>query len=152
MPINYYLQISTSSEPEEILDLICNHLNIEKFDEKTFLCPGLIGCILKCGEISKDITEETFGFRPTLFISFLPIYNSDEYVQGRNSMIKVSMVVLNYESGDAILNREGEQILFQRLMSELILNSQDFLLENVLNRVEDINLPYTIREIQSPLL
>lgn len=67
-------------------------------------------------------------------------------------MIKVSMVVLNYESGDAILNREDEQILFQRLMGEPILNSQYFILENVLNRVEDINLPYTIRDIQSAFL
>lgn len=57
MSINYYLEFSTSSEPEPILDLICNQLNIEKFDEKTFLCPGLIGHISKSRDISKDITE-----------------------------------------------------------------------------------------------
>lgn len=62
------------------------------------------------------------------------------------------MVVLNYESGDAILNRQKEQILFQRLGGELILNSQYFVLGNALNIVEDINLPYSIRDIQSPLL
>lgn len=68
------------------------------------------------------------------------------------TMIKVSMVVLNCKSGDAILSKEKEQILFQRLGGELILNSQYFVLENVLNRVKDINLPYTIRDIQSPFL
>jgi hypothetical protein len=152
MSVNYFLEVLASSEPDQILDLICNQLNVEKFDEKTFLCPGLIGRILKCRETSKDITEEAFGFRPTLYISFLPIYNSDEYEQGRNSIIKVSMVVLNYESGDAVLTRENEQVLFQRLRGKLILNSQYFTLENALNRVEDINLPYNIQELQSPLL
>lgn len=32
MSINYYLEISTSSEPEPILDLICNQLNIDNED------------------------------------------------------------------------------------------------------------------------
>ena len=66
---------------------------------------GLIWHISKSRESSKDITEEAFGFRPTAYISFIPIYNSDEYVQGINSIIKVSMVLLNYESGDAVLTR-----------------------------------------------
>ena len=87
------------------MDLICNKLNIDKFDEQTFLYLGLIGHILKSRESSKDITEKVFGFRPTVYILFLPIYKSDEYVQRINSIIKVSMVLLNYESGDAVLTR-----------------------------------------------
>jgi len=151
MSINYYLDILASSEPDQILDLICNQLSLENFDEKTFLFPGLIGRVSMCRESSKDLTEEAFGFRPTLYISFLPIHNSDEYVQARNLIIKISMMVLNHEPGNAVLSREYEQVLFQRLNGQLVLNSQYFVLENELNRVEDINLPYTIQELQFPL-
>ncbi|MEH2392057.1 MAG: hypothetical protein V7K21_10525 [Nostoc sp.] len=56
---------------------------------------------------SKNISEEVLGFRPTVYISFLPIYNSDEYIQGINSIIKASMMLLTYESGDAVLTREN---------------------------------------------
>lgn len=153
MSVNYYLEILASSEPEQIFDLISSELNIEKIDEKTFSSPGLYGRIRKTNDsLGFNIIEEAFGFYPTVHISFLPFYNSNEYTQARNSIIKISMVVLNQEPGNAVLTREYEQILFQRLDGELVLNSQYFVLDNARNRVEDINLPYTIQELQSPLL
>ncbi|MEH2466895.1 hypothetical protein [Nostoc sp.] len=79
MSINYYFKIFTSSDQKQIMDLICNKLNIDKFDEQTFLYLGLIGHILKSRESSKDIIEEAFGFRPTVYISFMAIFNTDKY-------------------------------------------------------------------------
>lgn len=50
MSINYYLEILAPSNLKQIMDLICNKLNIDKLNEKTFLYLGLIGRILKTRE------------------------------------------------------------------------------------------------------
>ncbi len=152
MSVDYYLEIAASYNAKQILDLICNKSNIEKIDKKTFALPGLCGYVLETGDRIKSLVKDEFGFYPTVNISFVPMFQSDESIQGRRSIIKISMLVLNYEIGDAVLSREYEQILFYRLNGKLVLNSKYFTSDSIFERTEDINLPYSIEDIKSSWL
>lgn len=98
---------------------------------------------------SQDLTEEAFGFRPTLGMTFR--IQSRDYSVAMKAIIRAVMTLLEHSPGDAVLAANGEYVSLQRLDGELLidLSSNPLHMELIL---PEVTLPHEVRVLPQPML
>jgi hypothetical protein len=153
MSLNYDLEIATSLNPKQVLQIIVDELGFTWCEQGNLQGPQVAVSAISQSPLGQSVIEEGFGFRPKIHLSFWisSHANEEEGRIARQSVIRAVMTILRYESGDAVLLFNGENLLLQRLNGNLILNSvwkewTSYYL------FDEITLPCERREIASPLL
>jgi hypothetical protein len=151
MSATYDLEISTDLTPAQVRALLALRFKLKWWDETHLGGPATWISIGGRDSLGQDIMEESFGFRPTVSISFDPDTFSDEHDEGLRLQIRAAIFLLDH-CRDAMLLFNGEVIVLQRLGGKLILNedwniwTEDLMLEG------EITVPHEIRPLPSPIL
>ncbi|WP_413470381.1 SitI3 family protein [[Phormidium] sp. LEGE 05292] len=97
-------------------------------------------------QIGQEVIAEEFGFQPSIVVDFR-INPKDAYKEGKDTLIKGTLDLLDRVQGDAVLLFNGEQPVLQRINGKLRLYSGwEATLINILH---DRKLPYELYQPQS---
>lgn len=152
MALDYSLNIDTKIETETALRILRDKVGLKEVDSKHLSGPAVVVSSIELSSLSQEIVEEGFGFRPKIGVWFRLDPNSDAYEEGKKTMIKASLALLEDEPmGNAVLQTDTEHILMKRIDGQLCFNKEWFSGDRV-KELADVKVPYQLQPIPSPFL
>ncbi|PTL83161.1 SitI3 family protein [Vitiosangium sp. GDMCC 1.1324] len=156
MALEYELELSTSMNPTQTLELLSRHIG-----GLTLTWNGKNSDYLWGPTINIDVSEPSrswpgtikdgFGFLPTLLVGFrFNDKTDDDYNTCRQIMFQATMLLLE-QAQDSVLLFNYEFIVMQRLGGKLTFNSDSHLWDDEWLKSR-LTLPYERRPLPSPLL
>jgi hypothetical protein len=148
MSLEFGLFIITELEPPQVVTIIAK-LGLEKLTDSQLLGTGVLVNVQNTSTLRCSIIEEAFGFCPSLSVSFR-IQPKENYVQGKCTLLRVTIELLTQVVGDAVLLFNGEDIVLHRLEGKLIINKKWDTWDNKI--LSELTASYERQELTSPLL
>lgn len=122
MSLSYSLIMLTELKPEQVAQFLAREVpGLTQTHDVDLVGQAVTVGVGKEGKLGQDITEETFGFRPTLNVVF-HVYPSEGYEEGKRLMGRATAAVLRDVPGDAVFIGGGEDVVLQRINGELTIN------------------------------
>jgi hypothetical protein len=147
--LTYRLEVAADLEPRHALRLLADGLGLDSEASELYGTGILVGAMTPPAQ-GQDLTEEEFGFRPSLDVWFRldPNVPDGAYVEAKRRLIRAAMIVLRHTSGDAVLLFNGEQVLLRRRTGRLLLNAtwREWVSHGLL---AEVTLPHELRDLSS---
>ena len=122
MAISYGLEIATLLKPQQALELMAAHQDLS-WQDHSLRGEGIQIHASYLDDSDQLLTEEDFGFRPTLEVNFR--LNPSQYDTAMKALCDANLALLTQETGDAVLLFNYETVVLQRINGHLTFNSEE---------------------------
>ncbi|MFB2837153.1 SitI3 family protein [Floridanema evergladense] len=146
MALNYILNLEANIKPVEALQIISKYLGLKWHKKDSLAGLGVIVYATLKSQIGQEVIAEEFGFQPSIVVDFR-INPKDAYKEGKDTLIKGTLDLLDRFQGDAVLLFNGEQPVLQRINGKLRLYSGWE--ATLINIFHDRKLTYELYQPQS---
>jgi hypothetical protein len=126
MALDNTLICSTNASNDQICEAVaryCGTIPLMEDGNLRYRVPGLWGTVMPASDLSKELTNETFGFIPTKEFLFR-LDKFAEFQEGLDTMIKLCIIVIRDLAGDCVFLTEDVTILLRK-NNQLILRSSE---------------------------
>ncbi|AOX02099.1 hypothetical protein BJP34_24045 [Moorena producens PAL-8-15-08-1] len=142
MALDFDLEMVTELKPQQALNILATKLALE-WQQDNLKAPGILINADVEDRWEQDVTEENFGFRPTLVVGFRINPNQD-YEGGLRTLIRATISLLQQTVGEAVLLFNYETVVLQRLGNKLILN-EEMLEPSIISEIDQFKLTYELQ-------
>jgi hypothetical protein len=118
MALNYVLNLEANIKPVEALQFISKYLGLEWHKRNSLAGLGVIVYATKKNQLGQEVIAEEFGFQPSIAVDFR-INPKDAYKEGKDTLIRATLELLDHLPGNAILLFNGEQPVLQKINGKL---------------------------------
>jgi hypothetical protein len=140
MSISHSLEFESNNSKEEILKFILScHVGFTE-SNNGFETEGIYGNIWELGKDNQEVTYETYGFHPTLYLSFYE-ESGVEYATGYETMGRAIALILGEEKGDAMFFYVVDTPILRRTKGQIkVADDEHF--DWLRNALSEFNLEY----------
>jgi len=149
MSLDYELRIETDFNPDKIYDILSNQFDLKPGEDQRLFNSGIIIGVYPEKPATQELMLENYGFKPTIDIWF-SLKHQDQENLGKQTLLKVSILLLSLISGDAVLLFNSEKTVLQRISGVLIFNQKPATWQESELCVVELN--YYVKPLKSPLL
>ncbi len=149
MALSYGLEIATELKPIQALQIVADKCSLE-WQQETLRGPGIQVIASEEEEDDQSLTEEAFGFRPSVFLGFR-VNPGKNLEKAERTVIRATMALLQQVAGDAVLMFNYESIVLQRISNQLVFN-QEMWERWTASEMANTTVLYELKELPSPLL
>ncbi len=139
MALSYSLEIEAGIEPEVLLLMIAHSSGLE-WEGGMLRGAGMTVDAHRQDDFEKSVTEEEFGFRPSVFAGFR-ISPDEAYEEAIRILMRTTMTLLREVPGDVVLLFNYETMILGRLGNQLRFNEEEPDL-HVLSELSDLTEAY----------
>ncbi|RKZ67356.1 MAG: hypothetical protein DRQ99_06975 [Candidatus Parabeggiatoa sp. nov. 3] len=123
MAIEYTLMIDSQLNLTQATHFLSNRKDIE-IQSDDLKAPGMTINIERADQEDQTFVQEHFFFTPRLALFFVQDKLAD-FKLAHSTLIQITIALLNQGDGDAILDFNGDTILFRRIKHQLFLYQDD---------------------------
>lgn len=149
MALEFSLEAAMDVEPNHALHLIADTIGVSWADQDHLSGLGVRISAINGTDLRKLVIADAFQFVPSLSVGFR-VQPKENYQEGKHTVLRAVMVLLDHFSGDAVLLFNGEDVVLQRLNSSLVINN--YWSQWSTAQLAEIDQPYELRTLISPLL
>lgn len=150
MALSYELEMAVGLEPQQALQILANACSLQWQDNNLVGSGIQIRAFKETDEENRALTEQAFGFVPSLVVSFR-IKSDQNIEQAERLMIRATLTLLQETTEDAVLLFNYENIVLQRIKNQLVIN-KDLWESWEADEIRNTMVPHSLKVLPSPLL